>query len=515
MRADFAIRSLAFSVALLTMPSLAAAASCESLASLSLPNTTITMAAPVAPGGFTSSNPFGAPPTAVKAVAYKDLPAFCRVALTIKPTSDSIVKVEVWMPAANWNGKFMAVGNGGWAGSIWYASMASALARNYAAASTDTGHEGTPFDGSFAVGHPEKLVDFGYRAVHEMTLKAKAIVASYYGQPAKRSYWNGCSTGGRQGLMEAQRFPADYDGIAAGAPANNWVPLTAQSIWVSQAVHKEPASFVPPEKFPLIHQAAIKMCDTLDGVKDGVIENPMRCKFDPSVLLCKGADGPDCLTAPQVAAIRAVYAPAVNPRTKAEVYPGLEPGSELGWGVMLGSQPNPIPASYFRDVVFKDKNWDYMTLNLDTDVARAEKMDNGMIAATNPDLKAFFAHGGKLLQYHGWADNQISPRNSVEYYESVLEAEGGASQVDASYKLYMVPGMSHCRGGEGVDSFDSVTVLENWVENGKAPAQIVASRIAEDGKVTRSRPLCPYPQVVVYKGSGSTDEAGNFVCRAQ
>jgi len=502
--------------AALALPAVAAAAnSCESLSSLSLPDTTITMATPVAPGALDLPAAGGAfAPAALTPVALKDLPAFCRVALTIKPTADSDIKVEVWMPASNWNGKFMAIGNGGWAGTISYAVMTTPLARGYATASTDTGHEGKGFDGSFAIGHPEKFIDFGYRSVHEMTLKAKAVISAYYGSAPKRSYWNGCSTGGRQGLMEAQRFPADFDGIVAGAAANNWVRLAAQSIWVGQAVNKDAASNVPKTKYQAIHDAVMKMCDLRDGVKDGVLENPVRCKFDPKVMLCKGADGPDCLTAAQVQSVRAIYEPAVNPRTHQEVYPGLMPGSELGWGVLDGPQPNPISVNYFMYVVFKDKNWDYKSLNLDTDVTRAEEMDNGTLVATNPDLKAYFAHGGKLLQYHGWGDNQIAPLNSVHYYESVAELLGGAGKLDDSYRLFMVPGLSHCRGGEGMNSFDSISVMEQWVENGKAPAQIIASRM-QDGQEQRTHPLCPYPQVAVYKGTGSTDDAKNFVCRAR
>jgi len=309
----------------------AARTSFESLASLVLPDTTVTLAQMVAAGAFRLpaapaptapglpspvTNALFPPPAGLRAVAPEDLPAFCRVVFSVKPSSDSDIKVEVWMPTAGWNGKFMAVGNGGWAGAIAYPQMAPALARGYATASTDTGHEGTNGDASFALGHPEKVIDFGYRAVHEMTVKAKAIVASYYDSGPKRSYWNGCSTGGRQGLKEAQQFPSDFDGIVVGAPSNDLTDSQAQFIWVAQAVHKGDASYIPPGKYSIIHDAVLQTCDGLDGVKDGFLEDPRRCKFAPQVLECSGADGPSCLTAAQVTTARMIYSPATNPLSR-------------------------------------------------------------------------------------------------------------------------------------------------------------------------------------------------------
>ena len=258
---------------------------------------------------------------------FRDLPAFCRVAATLAPTSDSDIKIEVWLPLSGWNGRLQAVGNGGWSGSIAYPGLASGIRQGYATASTDTGHSGS--SGEFVQGHPEKLIDFGYRAVHEMTVTAKAIITAFNGSGPKLSYWNGCSSGGKQGLKEAQRYPADYDGIVAGAPANNWTHLEVGSLWVAQAVHKDEASFIPQAKFALIHKAVLDACDALDGVKDGVLEDPTRCHFDPQALKCAGEDAPTCLTAAQVEAARKIYAPATNPRTGKEIYPGLEPGSEM------------------------------------------------------------------------------------------------------------------------------------------------------------------------------------------
>lgn len=489
----------------------AMAAPCDSLSKLSLPQTAITMAASVAPGAF-------APPPSFSLrlqpgdPAYKDLPGFCRVAATMRPTSDSVIKIEVWLPPAEaWNGKFMAVGNGGQAGEIYYHKMGLPLTLGYAVASTDTGHEGKGDDGSYALGHPEKVIDFGYRAVHEMVLKSKAIVAEYYARSAKYAYWNGCSTGGRQGIEDLQRYPADFDGVIAGAPAIN--PRSAvQVVGVAQAVHKSDASLIPASKFPVIQKAALDACDAKDGVKDGIIEDPTRCKFDPGLLLCKGPDAPDCLTAAQVESARKAYSPVVNPRTKEQIFPGFEPGSEKGWGFAAGPQPPQLTLTGLRNRVFKDPNWDYQTFNFDSDVARLDR-ESQAINAMDPNLRPFFNHGGKLLQYHGWNDNLIAPENSVNYYKTVADTLGGASKISDSYRLFMVPGMAHCRGGDGTDRFDPVSAMEQWVEKRKAPDSILASRYAGD-KVDRTRPLCPYPQVAVYKGSGSTDDAANFACKA-
>ncbi len=337
-----------------------AAMSCESLTSLSLPDATITGAQNVAAGAFTlPANPDGRRGRGPGANPYKDLPAFCRVTATLKPTSDSDIKIEVWLPAADWNQKYEAVGNGGWAGVISYSALADALRDGYATSSTDTGHVGG--SGSFALGHPEKLADFGWRSQHEMTLKSKAIIAAFYGNNVRLSYWNGCSTGGRQGLKEAQRFPADYDGIIAGAPANR----TGLALWIAFAQLKDPASYVPPAKYPLIHQAVVAACDARDGLKDGLIQDPTKCKFDPKVIECKGADGADCLTAAQVETVRKSYTAATNPRTGQRLFPALTPGSELGWAVLGGPAPSPIILDQYKYVVFKNPEWDWRTYDFD------------------------------------------------------------------------------------------------------------------------------------------------------
>ena len=482
------------------------AAACESLASLTLPDTTITLAKLEPAGTFTPPKPSRGP-----GPPLDNLPAFCRVGGEIKPTKDSDINFELWMPASGWNGKFMGTGNGGWAGEIWYAEIAEALRRGYAAANSDTGHEGGR--ASFALGHPEKVIDFGYRAVHEMTEKAKVILAAYYGAAPKHSYWNGCSTGGKQGLTEAQRFPRDYDGIIAGAPANFFSHLIVSGIWLAEATRENSAAYIPKEKLPLLHKAVLNACDAQDGVKDGVLENPKRCHFEPKTLLCKGADGPECLTAPQVEAATKIYAGPKNPRTGEQIFPGLEPGSENGWDFFAAGSEPPIVASFFKYLVFKDPNWDYRTLNFDSDVVLADKVDNGILTAINPNLKEFFAQGGKLFLYHGWNDGGIAPQNTINYYNSVVAAMRGVDKVQDSMRLFMAPGMDHCCGGDGPFDFDSVAALEQWVEALKAPDRIVAAHLPQGStKPDRTRPLCPYPQVAKYKGSGSTDDASNFVC---
>jgi feruloyl esterase len=491
----------------------AVAATCDSLSSLTLPDTTITLAQPVGPGEFNppSGRASGPPNSGV----FKNLPAFCRVAATLKPSSDSDIKIEVWLPASGWNGKFQAVGNGGWAGVISYSAMAEAIGRGYATSSTDTGHVGAT--GSFALGHPEKLTDFGYRAVHEMTVKAKAIVAAFYGDAPKISYWNGCSTGGRQGLKEAQRFPDDYDAIIAGASANPRTHLSTWQIWLAQGVLKDPPNYIPASKYPVIHKAVLEACDATDGLKDGLLNDPTLCHFDPKVIECKEGDAPTCLTPPQVEAARRMYTAPKNPRNNQEIFPPVEPGSELGWSMLLaGPEPFSAATDQFRYVVFKDPNWDWRTLNFDSDVALADKIDDDTINAIDPNLKPFLARGGKLLMYHGWADPGVAPLASVNYYKAALDTSvsiGAGARPADSIRLFMVPGMGHCGGGEGPNTFDMLSALEQWKEQGKTPARIVASHRTA-GKVDRTRPLCPYPQVAKYKGSGSIDDEANFACES-
>lgn len=487
-------------IILIAIAGRAIAGSCESLSSLRLPMTTITLAAPV-DGLSWPVRINGAPPSH---------PPFCRVAATLKPSGDSDIKIEVWMPATGWNGNFEAVGNGGWSGAIGYAAMASALRAGYATASTDTGHEGG--SASFALGHPEKLIDYAYRSEHGMTVAAKAILAAFYGKAETHAYWSGCSAGGKQGLKEAQMYPNDFDGIVAGSPGAYWIGRATQAIWVAQAAHKAPESEIPSSKYKLIHDAVLKTCDRLDGVEDGVIEDPAKCHFDPKTIACPVGDAPDCLSAPQVRTAQQIYSWSINPRTGKPLFPGLYPGSEMGWATWGGLRPLGIAYDYFRYVLFADPNWDFQSLNFDSDIERAERQHRTSLDAIDPDLQPFFKRGGKIIQYHGWGDPQISPGSSIEYYNSVLAKLGGAAKTRDSYRLFMVPGMAHCGGGDGPNTFDMMTTLRTWVETNKAPDRIEAARV-RNGKVERTRPLCPYPQTAVYQGSGSTDEAANFACK--
>jgi feruloyl esterase len=477
---------------------------CERLSrSLSLPGTTVLLTQVVPAGSF--APPGGGAPAARAAAS---LPAFCRVALKIAPSSDSDIRSEIWLPVSGWNGKFLQVGNGAWGGSIQYAALGDALRRGYAAASTDTGHTGT--DASFAMGHPEKLIDFGYRSVHETAVQGKATATALYGVGPRLSYFNGCSGGGRMSFMEAQRFPDDFDGIIAGAPGYNRTDVAFQALGMAQATHVSPESFIPAGKYLALHRAALDTCDGIDGLKDGLIADPTKCRFDPAVLECKGDDRSDCLTKPQVVAARRIYAPVVDPHTGAQISSGLEPGSELQWGSVAGNEPHSMYNDLLRFVVMKDRNWDFRTLDVGRQLELARKVDNGILSATSTRLSPFVGHGGKLLIYHGWADQNIPPRESVNYYNGLVKTMGSEMVGDA-VRLFMVPGMGHCGGGEGPNEFDMLAALEHWREGRKAPSEVLASQV-RDGHVSRTRPLCPYPQIAKYRGTGSIDLAENFLC---
>jgi feruloyl esterase len=504
----------------------AAATSCEGLAKLALPATTIKTAETVPPGSFT---PPGNP-------ALSHLPGFCRVAGMIAPSTDSDIEFEVWMPSSGWNGKFEGVGNGGFAGSIGYGGMAAAVSHGYATASTDTGHQAGGTDAKWALGHPEKVVDFGYRAIHETAEKAKAILKAFYGDPVKRSYFSSCSNGGRQALMEAQRYPDDYDGIIAGAPAYYWTHLLTAALWDMTATLNDPASYIPANKLPAIEAAALEACDANDGVKDGVIDDPSTCHFRPSKLLCTGAESNSCLTAPQVAALEKIYGGAHNMKGE-QVFPGFSPGGEAGmtgWGGWITGATREkslqfaFGTNFFEFMVYSNPGWDYHTFNVDRDMKVADDTVAGRLNATNVDLKKFKDRGGKLILYHGWSDAAIPPLSTVAYYKNVV-SKMGAKDSDAFVRLYMVPGMQHCGGGPGPNVFGQLAVsggdpghdidaaLHRWVEEGKAPEQIIATKFkgaSPASGVVRTRPLCVYPQVAKWSGSGSTDDAANFSCVA-
>jgi feruloyl esterase len=478
---------------------MAATPTCSGLTNLFITNTTITSADDLPAGPY---NPSGTP-------ASLNLPAFCRVRVISHPVSDSEIHFELWMPPrAAWNGKFEGTGNGGFSSAMSYTSMVAALNHGYATAGSDTGHEGG--DLNFGVGHPEKINDWAYRAVHVMTDTAKLIIRDYYSRLPQYSYFNGCSTGGHQALSEAQRFPADYDGIVAGDPGNNRVHLIAGFLWSWEAIHKDTPRPLPATKLPMIAKAVLAACDAIDGLADGIIDDPRRCKFDPGTLACKGEDGENCLTAPQVESVKKVYDGAKNPRTGERIFAGWAHGTEASWAPYFIDPAEARRNEFWRLWVFNDPNWDWRTYDFDRDVAYADtKM--AVVNSNDPDLKPFKARNGKLVMYHGWADSDVPPEDGVRYYEAVEHAMGGTGQTTDFFRLFMVPGMGHCGGGAGPNTFDAVGALDQWVEHGKAPERIVAAHIA-NGVTDRTRPLCPYPQTAKWKGTGSIDEAANFTC---
>ena len=495
---------LSVGAALVFFTAPAYAATCESLSSAKLANGTVTMAQSVAAGAFTAPAGRGG---RGGANPFADLPAFCRVAATLTPTKESEIKIEVWLPMSGWNGKLQAVGNGAWNGNIDINAIAAALRRGYAATSTDTGHEGGA--GPW-MQNPEKLADWAYRSVHETAVAAKAVINAFYGEAPKFSYFTGCSAGGRQAMVLAQRYPADFNGVVAGSPGLDWTSRAVSAVRVQQAFEKDPAGKVPAAKFPAINAAVMDKCDGLDGVKDGVLENPKACTFDPAVLACKGTPDNSCLTPAEITTVKAIYASPANPKTKRAIA-GLAPGSESSWTDLGWSGPARSTGLELMRFVTNNPQWSLAQFNFDSDVVLAEDKA-GMMNALDTNLKPFFDRGGKIISYHGWNDPQISPLNATQYYDRVVSAMGGRDRVAGSYRLFMVPGMAHCGGGTGTSTFDMVAALEQWVENKKAPESIPASR-AEGGKVVRTRPLCAYPQVASYKGSGSTDDAANFVCK--
>ena len=509
------------------------ASTCSELSELKLSGARVVSAKDFAAGAFL---PPGLDRSKPEAATYEKLPAFCRVIVEAEPVPQSTIPIEVWMPLAGWNGRFLGKGNGGFAGSFDYRGMAVALSAGYATAATDTGHQADGTDASWALGHPEQVIDFGYRAIHEMTGNAKTVIELFYKRPAGHAYFDACSDGGREALMEAQRFPQDYNGILAGAPANDWTHLITAGLAVDQQVLKDQASYVPLAKIPAINSAVLRACDAIDGVRDGVISDRKRCHFDPQVLLCRGVENDACLTAAQVKTVEVIYT-GVKDSEGRLIFPPILPGSEPGdggwkyWvtGESFGtSEGLKYPVGFFRNMVYEDNNWDWKTANVDDALKAADAKLAGTLNSTNPDLSAFRKRGGKLILYHGWLDPAISPLNTIDYYNGVVAKMGEQATRDF-IRLYMVPGMQHCAGGPGPFLFGQLGIptkntpqenvlvaLKQWVEHGAAPGAIIATKLKDDHDpsqgVLMTRPLCPYPAIDVYKGSGSTNEAGSFAC---
>lgn len=503
---------------------------CEGLSGLSLPNTTITLSRSVPAGDFAPSG----------GQAIKDLPAFCQVDGVVKPSQVSAIRFQVWMPASNWNGKLEGVGNGGLAGTISFGAMATALRNGYATASTDTGH--TAKEPGVWLEDRERLIDYSYRSLHLTTVNAKAIVEAYYGQGPKFSYYSGCSTGGKQGLMEAQRFPADYDGIVAGDAANFWTHQMMSEVW-NGVVTSTPETNLPQEKLELVQNAALAACDALDGAVDGLISDPVRCHFDPKKLLCQGADTRNCLTAAQVSAVEKIYSGPLNPRSGAKLYPGLYPGGELGWGkaggqfVINRAMTSGVSSNdFFRFALFHNPDWEFRTFDFERDTKLADEKLGAVTNATDPNLEEFRKLGHKLLYYHGAHDPLIPAQNGIDYYESVVAAQGrgaaggGLERTQGFFRVFLVPGLYHCAGGPGPTAFggsstgapserdaehDVVSAVARWVEKGVAPEKIVATKYVDNNPskgIVLQRPLCVYPQVARYKGTGDMNDAASFAC---
>jgi hypothetical protein len=502
------------------------AADCSSLKSLKLEDTTITLAESIKSGTLTVSE--SRPPSS-------GLPPFCRVTGVMRPTADSAIRFEVWLPEKNWNGRFLGVGNGGFAGSIGYDELVNYLKRNFVVAGSDAGHQAEATDASWAYLHPEKVKDFGWRAVHLTRLRAAEIVKAFYGKPDDKAYFDSCSDGGREALMEAQRFPDDYNGILAGAPANAWSTMLGSAVYVIQARQLDPHAYFSDLKLGAIQKASLAACDDLDGVKDGILNDPSRCHFDPQVLLCKGEETLDCLTAPQIQTLRSIYNGSGSPKGKA-IFPGFTPGDEIGWREWLVGQDPTGPSgfryveNYFRYVVTSDPKWNELTADPAQSLRQSRDKGAADLDSTDPDLSKFASNGGKLILYHGWNDQAISPWNTIDYYKNVEEKMGEA-KTESFTRLYMAPGVEHCGGGPGPSFFGQFGLatakgsqyglfdsLVNWVEKGSPDEAIFATKYGsgENGapKVLMTRPLCAYPKVVKYAGSGDSSDASNFTCAA-
>jgi hypothetical protein len=475
--------------------------------------------------------PGGGPITLVASQPGLPAPmAFCRVKATLTPTPSSDIRIEVWLPArAAWNGKLLGAGNGGYGGGFLgpFLTMRPALAKGYVAAGTNMGHvsEGD-IDASWALGHPEKVKDFGGRANHLTADAAKALIAAYYGSSPTHAYFQGCSDGGREALMEAEKFPGDYDGVIAGAPANAWTHLMTAFAWDELASRGPHASPIPDAKLAMIQAAALSQCSALDPLKDGYFGDPRACHFKPEALRCKAGDAPNCLTEGQIAALHKIYDGPTDPKTHAHLFPGYTPGAEAQpgtWSVWITGakgQHGRFATAFYKDMVFGDPTWSLADFKLHEDLARAQRNLGPVLDSDNPNLRAFAARGGKLILYHGWSDAAVPPQATVAYYGRVRAALGETTS-DAMVRLFMVPGMGHCLTGPGPNTFDTLAALEGWTEHGAAPRSIVARKYGNDlmaylgmpaGPMSKSRPLCPYPQTARWSGKGSANDAANFAC---
>lgn len=451
----------------------------------------------------------------------KALPAFCRVAVILAPSPDSDIRMQIWMPVSGWNGKLEGTGNGGYAGSIDYRELAAGLRSGYAVANSDMGTApSSSMNADVLIGHSQKWIDWGWRSTHDMTIAAKLIIKAYYRQAPYKSYFVGCSTGGEQGLMEAQRFPDDYDGIVAGAPANDRTRLHMDILWNFEVLNKQQDYGIPPGKLQMITDVALRACANLKVVRSDAFFSidPYDCHWNPASIICRSGESNNCLTADQVESVNKIYRGPIDPVTHQLLYPGLPPGSESGWRSLVLSDGGPPYASLFRWVF--GPNWNWRIFNYSSDVTSVDARLASMLNAINPNLSAFKSRGGKLIMYHGWADWLVSPQESIDYYDAVADTQGGIARAHHETKyeetgdflrLFMVPGMAHCSGGPGLDSINALPALDLWVEKGIPPKQIIAARVSGNNRVM-ARPVCPYPEVPRYHGVGATTVAAHFSC---
>ncbi|HSG34978.1 MAG TPA: tannase/feruloyl esterase family alpha/beta hydrolase [Sphingomonadaceae bacterium] len=511
-------------VALACLATPAAAAECGDLADLDIGEGRVTSASLIEAGEYQPpASPFGAPP-GVAGSPYAALPAFCRIEATLTPTSDSEIRVEIWMPAENWNGKFVGIGNGVWAGVLSISQLVEPLSRGYATATTNAGHDTGGMSGQFAAGHPEKLIDFGHRAVHEMTVTAKTAIEAYYGSGPTVSLWNSCSTGGRQGLMSAYRYPEDYDVISAMAPANPMTDLMTQSMFAGFYPPRTPENTLTPQLLQAIHQAALRECDDDDGLVDGVISRPDACAFEPRTLSCKQGESGNCLTPGQLATIENIYRGIVDPQSGAQLLPGWPIGSEVQLSFIIsGNEPFPVAFTYFDLLVHGgDEDWDWTRMDFPREVYLAREFGSDALDVPYTGLNAFFARGGKLLMSHGWTDGLIPATNALKFYSGLYYAIP-LEQAQNQLRLFMVPGMDHCAGGAGASQFDTLAIIDEWDATGQAPNRLVARRPggpaggppgapAGPSREPITRPLCPYPLYPAYSGEGDESDEASFTC---
>ena len=493
-------------------------ATCESLLSLQIPDTNVHVAQSIPAGSYQ-------PPGS--ATAFADLPEFCRVTATVSPVPGSTIGIEVWLPTTTWNGRYQQVGNHSFGGVFYWSEMAPQLRRGFVTAATDTGHTGG--GAAWAIGHPESIVDYAWRAVHELAVKSKLLIGAYYAKPAQYAYFNGCSNGGRDGLKDAQMFEHDFNGILFGGAATQWTHAGTELLYLTQQLVKSGLQGAGgAAKLQMAQTAAVAACGGIDA-PNGFIADPRTCHWDPHTLVCKsGQDTATCITPVQADALADIYKPLQDPVTGKWVMSGQEHGSEFDW-INFGLQTGlAVPGITRYQIAFQDPAWNAGAFDWHADLPALDRV-MGVINSDDPNLTSYKRAGGKLIQWHGWSDGAFTPGSITRYYDNVVERMGGLNKVQDFYRLFMLPGVGHCGNGPGPDNIgaenqtavspdpehDAVSALMEWVEHGQPPGKLIATKLdngAPTKRILLQRPICPYPGKTVYKGSGSTAVADNFYC---